>query len=222
MMKQLTQWWKSLARKQQNQMLILIMAAVLGVYGLYYIGLNKEIAHAEAMVDRAKNRIKRKYRKIQTPKENPVLLKKKLDELSVSLSQQQDKLRRVEVLLMPLDAMEHVQKIRLSISRLADHSGMTIRKMEGKITRRTSNIRSVPRKDFLKSQTNNRYRRPLLEVVATVDFRGLLVFLDGLEQLEFNVSPVNIQVNALVPDNLNPEQALEQQQFLQVKLLLAL
>jgi len=221
-MKQFKQWWKSLARKQQNQMLILMMATMLGLYGLYYLGLNKEIKHAKNMINRTKNRIKLKYSKIQEPKGNPVLLKKKLDKLSLALVQQQEKLTAIEASLIPLDSMAHIQQMRLAISRLAERSGMIIRKMEGKNSRRSSNTQSAPGKDFLQSQINNRYRRPLVKVTSTVDFRGLLAFLDGLKQLEYNVSPVNIKVNALVPDQLDPEQALEQQQFLQLTILLAL
>lgn len=216
------QWWKGLARKEQNLVLILVSTLCLGVYGFYYAGLYKEIAHAENMTNRAKNRIKVKYSKVQEPKENPVLLKNRLDELMRALQEKNERLAEIEASLIPLDSMTHIQQMRLAISRLAERSGMIIRRMEGVQSRRTSNTDSAPGENFMQAQTDNRYRRPLIRVSATVAYRGLLAFLDGLSELEYNVSPVNLNVVALLPEKLDPHAALQQQQYLQLQIVLAL
>jgi len=221
-MNQFMQWWKPLPRKQQNQMLVLFMAVVLGGYGAYFISLNKDIKHAENMMNRSKNRMAAKYKNIKEPKQNPAVIKKKLDILAADLQQKSDRLAGLEESLMPLDSMTHVQQMRLSISQLAERSGMVIRKMEGRIDRRMSDVESEPGEEFLRAQLNNRYQRPLINLTSTVDFRGLLAFLDGLQGLDYNVSPVKINIHALVPDQLDPDSALQQQQFLRLRILLAL
>jgi hypothetical protein len=218
----LKQWWQGMSHKDQNLVLVLGAMLCLGLYGFYYAGLYKDIAHAESMISRANNRIKVKYDKVQEPKENPVLLKKQLDDLKLTLQEKNKKLAEIEASLIPLDSMEHIQKMRLSLSRLAERSGMVIRRMEGVQSRRTSNTASVPGEDFLRTQTDNRYRRPLIKLNATVSFRGLLAFLDGLGELEYNVSPVNLNITALVPEKLDPHGALQQQQYLQLQIVLAL
>ncbi len=221
-MNKLQQWWKPLPRKQQNQMLVLLMAVVLGGYGVYFLGLNKEIKQAENMMNRTKNRMAAKYKNIKELKQSPVLIKKKLDALTVNLQQKSDKLAVLEALLMPNDSMKDVQKMRLSISQLAENSAMVISRMEGKISRSISDIADKPGESFLRDQLNNRFHRPLIQVVSTVSFKGLMAFLEGLKKLEYNVSPVEINIHALVPEELDPDTALEQQQFLRVRLLLAL
>ena len=99
---------------------------------------------------------------------------------------------------------------------------MVVQKMEGKNSRRSTNKMDSLSEDFMRSQTNNRYHRPLVKVTAIVDFRGLLTFLDGLRQFDYNVSPVNLKVRAMVPEQLDASTALDYRQLLRIELLLAL
>ena len=221
-MKKIKIWWQSLARKQQNQLLILLMAVALGLYGLYFIGLNKEIKKAESMISRTKHRMELRFKNIEAPRQNPQVLKKNLDQLTTTLLAQEEKLVALEATLIPLDSMAHVQKMRLEVSRLAERSGMVIRKMEGKNSRRSKNKMDTLSEEYMRSQTNNRYHRPLVKVTAVVDFRGLLTFLDGLRQFDYNVSPVNLKVRAMVPEQLDASTALDYRQLLRIELLLAL
>lgn len=216
-------YWKKLSRKQQNQLLLLLVAALLGGYGFYYSLLNKQIGFIENMIGRAENRIQVKYGKLSEVKANPRALQSSLERLESSLQANQTRIQMLEARFAPPHSLAAMQEIRLEISRLAEQSGLVIKRMEGGGRARMGEKREVaPGKDFVELQLNNRYRRPLVNMVALAEFPGLLSFLDGLKTLRHTVSPVGVEVKARVPETLKSEVAVELRQQLEVRLLLAL
>jgi hypothetical protein len=215
--------WKKLKNKQQNQILFLLVALMLGGYGFFYTILDKQISYAENMVSRAKNRIEAKFGKLTQIEVSPKRLKASLSKLDKSVSEKQLRLQKIKSGFAPIGSFAQLQEMRLAISKLAERSRMVVSRMEGGGgTRLGTNKEVSPGKDFIQLQTRNRYKRPLLNLVAVTDYQGLLAFLDGLDAIRYTVSPVNLKVKAKVPETLKSEQAVELKQYLEVTMLLAL
>lgn len=218
-------FWSKLESKQQIQIMVIVIALVLTGYGVYYAKLDKEISHAQSMVNRAKNRIKSKFGggAVDT-KENPQRLKKRLDSLTASLTEKKQRLSDLEKTLAPVDSMLVMQSMRLEITRLAESSGMYVKSMQGARSTGFSRGQAIaPDEKFVADQSRNEYERPLLNLQVLSDYAGLLAFLDGLSGLKYNVSPVKLTLSARIPEKIKkPEEFLQVDQKLDVFLRLAL
>lgn len=131
---------------------------------------------------------------------------------------------------IPLKDLESLQALKSALTRLAEEGDMEIIALEH-IYRRPADRERPPTLELLKEAgQDNPYKRPLLSLRARASYRGLMQFLDGLQQLPRIAAPVwsNIEVNSDQPEKgsrsnaATPANAATPRQWLEVEIRLAI
>lgn len=212
-------YWNSLGKKRQNEILIGVTFSVVAIYLLAWHWQNyTELTHAENMVSRAENRLQLKEDSIPEAPPSAGKLVKEIErqtERQKELTYDHD---QISSIFMPLDQVQAYQSLRLSISDLAESNRVRIESVnEVNQGRVTLDANGEPGKFVL----SKKWGRPLLQYSLNLRYIDLLNFLEGLETLEFQVSPVHVEIEAELMDEdleVNPEL----DQYLSVVMVLAL
>ncbi|GHT89812.1 hypothetical protein AGMMS49545_01150 [Betaproteobacteria bacterium] len=123
----------------------------------------------------------------------------KTQESLISLNREQTRLNER---FIPLEDLESLQALKSELTRLAEEGDMEMIALEH-IYRRPEDRERAPSLELLKEAgQSNPYKRPLLCLRARASYRGLMQFLDGLQQLPRIAAPVwsNIEVKSEKPD----------------------
>ncbi len=210
--------WLKLSKTQQNQLLILITAAMLAGYGLWYSNVYKDIADTENRISRRLDRIENRTETVIQSK-STVGIEKQIEEIGGKLEQDKQSLRRLLQRFTPIENSQEQQKLRRELSDLANSLGMRVIKLEGSL-KRSDDINNAPEVDQ-ESDVDRVYGRPLLIFEAWGSYFAVQTLLDELNTLSYTVAPIRFQVIADEP-NMNARQALEVQQLLRVEMVLAI
>ena len=212
----LRQRWAKLSFGQQNQVLILACALLLGLYGLWYSGIYKEITRQHNMISRLHNRMETRAADIPQPKPGAAT-ERRIDELKARIGSDQASLARLQQRFVPDDQAELQQKLRHELSTLASGLNMRVVRLENARRRQSD---KAPTLDEV-NQHNNPYGRPLLLFEAWGSYFALQSLLDELGTLSYTVAPVTLQVRA-EETAANAQQALSTPQNLRIELVLAI
>lgn len=201
--------WSKLGKKRQNEILILVVFATIALYLLaWHWGNYQNLLHEDKMAHRAENRLQNVIRDMP---EAPVLqgnITRDIESVKQKLLLLKTDFDQVNSMFMPVDSVQKYQGLRLEISDLANQN----------------NIYLTDIKELRLEGTNvlidleNNWKRPLIQYSMAPSYDELMGFLKGLDKLSYQVSPVSIDVHAVVSD---PSEVVQQQK-LSVKLVLAL
>lgn len=211
-------FWQRLSAAQQNQVLVLVCAVLLGAYGIWYSGVYKEIANSENMIGRRENRMETRAADVPQPKNNSAT-EKQLAGIKAQLERDQRSLQRLEQRFVPADSPEQQQTLRRELSTMANGLGMRVIKLEGAL-QRSDKVDEAPELNEA-AEIDKRYGRPLLVFEVWGTYFALQTLLDELGTLSYTVAPVNLQVTADEP-KMSARQALEVQQLLRIEMVLAI
>jgi hypothetical protein len=210
--------WYRFNNTQQNQILILVSALMLGAYALWFSGLYKDNTKLEQMINRRLDRIETRAAPIAEPT-NSAATEKQIQQLQKNLTDNNRNLQRLLQRFAPLDNPVQQQLLRRELSELASGLGMRVIKLEGAL-KRNKDLQIAP--DFdAKSEIDRRFGRPLLIFEAWGSYFALQTLLDDLDSLSYTIAPVNIRITADEP-TMSARQALEHQQVLRIELVLAI
>ncbi len=193
--------WNESSQRDQNLILILICATMVGGYigGVYLAsGLHESVFETKKLVSRKENRLTLKKQKLSNIND-PGVYENKLTKIQPEFDEIRKKYNALKNGFVPLDDLQKVESLRLEISEHARKSGLAIKTM-ATIDGRVNNSRSTPNKESRKKLTRNKFKRLLVKVNSYTTFSGLLKFLDGLEQLSYYAPVVQINIEAVIPE----------------------
>ncbi|WP_319381307.1 hypothetical protein [Thiomicrorhabdus sp.] len=214
------QSWNRLGRKKQNQILMLVTFGVVGMYLLlWHWGNYQALTHTESMVSRAENRLQLKTKEVPKMPESSLSLEKKYKEMEEVKAGLQVEYRQLSSVFMPLNDIQVYQNLQLGISDLAEVNRVRIQSVSeiGK----ASIKQAQAEREKVYFDTSNQWGRPLLKYQMNTRYGDLMAFLRELDSLTYQVSPVNVQIEAeLADENAGGDRSA--QQYLNVMVVLAL
>ncbi|MBF6057384.1 hypothetical protein [Thiomicrorhabdus heinhorstiae] len=214
------QSWNRLGRKKQNQILMLVTFGVVGMYLLlWHWGNYQALTHTESMVSRAENRLQLKTKEVPKMPESSLSLEKKYKEMEEVKAGLQVEYQQLSSVFMPLNDIQVYQNLQLGISDLAEVNRVRIQSVSeiGK----ASIKQAQAEREKVYFDTSNQWGRPLLKYQMNTRYGDLMAFLRELDSLTYQVSPVNIQIEAeLADENAGGDRSA--QQYLNVMVVLAL
>jgi hypothetical protein len=210
--------WKRLGRSQQNQLLLLFCACLLGGYGVWFSGLHKTITDTENRISRLQNRIETRAADLPQP-QSSATTERQIADLQAQLELDQRTLERLLQRFVPLDNAQQQQTLRRELSTLASGLGMRVIKLESAL-RRSNKVAEAP-DPGAHAHIDRHYGRPLLLLEVWGTYFALQTLLDELDTLSYTVAPVNLQVSADEP-KMTARQAMEVPQLLRIEMVLAI
>lgn len=184
----------------KNKVVVILCCALGALYfGLWYPVHSKDVEFKQSMVKRSLNRMQTRTSAVKMPNVSVKSLESKLTDLEKELQETDARLAEMKARFMPLDGLENLQAMRLEINQLAAESRVNVAEMAGPAHRGSDG--SLPSIEaVMKRETDNSYGRPLVVVVATATYEGLLRFTQGLNSLPYNASIVRLDVAATSTD----------------------
>ncbi len=212
-------YWNSLGKKKQNQWLITFTFMVVGIYLLAWHWQNyKALEHANNMVNRAENRLQLKVDAIPESPPTAGQLVKKISEQSSKKRELEFEYQQISSIFMPLDDIQSYQNLRLSISDLAESNGVRVESVNE--VNKGALVMAEDGKQ-VKLVISEKWGRPLIEYQMSLSYIDLLNFMEGLEQLEYQVSVVRVEIEAELADE-DVVVDVNADQFLSVQMVMAL
>jgi len=201
----LTQKFKRLPAKERSQIVILVVCVIVTSYTLYAAMLWQDMFKAENLANRKANRIETRIGKLEEPKFSNEISDKNLAALEAQLAKSDELLAQATQQFIPLENATQLQQLKLTISELAERSGLTIKQFEvlgikykaNNIKKDTgSNTGSNTGKNKGKGKgkgkntltkaidsRNKYYQRPFFSIQAESRFFSLLDFIEALKKL---------------------------------------
>jgi hypothetical protein len=139
-------------------------------------------------------------------------LKDQFDEVDLDL-------RRLNASFIPLDDSLAMNALKSGLTNLAEAGDMEVTAIEHVFARREDKERAPTPQMLKEAAKGNPFKRPLIVLRARASFRGLMQFLDGLNQLPYVAAPVGCDISIEV--ERNPETKAPIRQWLAVHIKFA-
>lgn len=195
-LKQLQEKFDALSKRERGQWSAALCLFIALVYGLLLWPLgHKSLTDLQYNESKLAKRIKTSGNGnvVKAPDPNSLGLEQARQELTKaqeSLGILDQELVRLDRRFIPLEDLESLQALKSELTRLAEEGDMEIIALEH-IYRRPEDRERPPSLELLKEASlANPYKRPLLSLRARASYRGLMQFLDGLQQLSRIAAPV--------------------------------
>ena len=180
--------WRKMSPGEKLRLQLVIAFLMLGMYSLIFYQARKKLDYAEKMLHRRQDRIEKRANidKIGNNLLNPKTIEKKIKEAEQELKDLTSDFDELDTGFAPLDSSDVKRQLMLEISTLADRTSI--------------NLLSVSQKGVsLKGGSDSAYldpeiKRPLLDVRAHARFWNLIDFFNGLKELSFHVSVMNLKL----------------------------
>ncbi|MFH1659460.1 MAG: hypothetical protein ABIG35_09115 [Pseudomonadota bacterium] len=234
MEKWLAQWheWRRSWEKLPTQDRNLRTAAVAGVLIALYAALlwpqsnkriDKLVYDLEKMAVRQKNAAKAEAKPLVPP---PSLGGKSTREAELELqalrAQLDDvtlELRGLNARFVPLDDSLAMNALKSGLTNLAEAGDMEVMAIEHVYTRSEDKDKPPTPQMLQEAARGNPFKRPLIVLRARASFRGLMQFLDGLNQLPYVAAPVGSDIQVEV--ERDPKTNVPIRQWLDVRIKFA-
>lgn len=128
-------------------------------------------------------------------------------------------LRRLNASFIPLDDSLAMNALKSGLTSLAEAGDMEVTAIEHIYARREDKDRAPTPQMLQEAAKQNAFKRPLIVLRARASFRGLMQFLDGLNQLPYVAAPVGCDIRIEV--ERNPETKAPIRQWLDVRIKFA-
>jgi hypothetical protein len=167
--------------KERQQILFIIIFAVVGSYGLTASMLWEQMFQAEKMANRKANRIETRLDGFKTPEIDASLTQERFDNKQQELMALEKQLINFSAKLLPLDDPQPQEKIKLALARIAANNGIAITAL----TASNADIKAMPEKLTGAALRDILQNRPLFQVSSQGSYQAFLNFSQQLKQLPF-------------------------------------
>lgn len=193
-------WWRALPEADRRRapwlLAVLLVAATLLTHALVTLpALGK--ASQDLTRLRGRSQQSKAAPKLAPPRwtgKSPAALQREVNGLQQELERQGARLSELQPRFASLNDLEASRSLYAALTQLAQRSDLDIQVLEQKGLKREE--RDLPPTVARLNQLAqaNPYKRPLVRLEARASYRGLMQFLDGLQGLPFQVSPVWLSV----------------------------
>lgn len=181
--------WKKLSRADQIRTQVLIVSGMVALYAPLYMSSSGKLFETTKMLRRRQDRIEKRTDMKHIDNDLPSIrsVNSRIERVDEEIRKLTTAFEELDSGFMPIDSSEAQQKLKLDISTLADKSGIRL----SSLSTRTSGGENL----VLDPDT----RRPVLDLRASARYGQLLAFLNGLKDLPFYVSVINLNLEIPKP-----------------------
>lgn len=194
-------WWAKFSRGDRLRILLVSLASLLAVYMLLiYPGTQKALQHAENMVNRQQDRIQKRTKsasQVQAEMQvNPRVLARQLEKIDQELEQLTAELDELKAGFIPLEAgNEQRRLLLLELSTLARKTGVELLAVASGTGGAGGGV-AKGAEALSATAVDRRLGRPVIKVSGRSGFWQLLDFLDGMENLSYQVAVVRLAIRS--------------------------
>lgn len=150
---------------------------------------------------------------------NPREAEQELRALKSQLDETVLELRQLNARFIPLDDSLAMNALKSGLTSLAEAGDMEVMAIEHVYTRVEDKDRPPTPQLLEEAAKGNPFKRPLIVLRARASFRGLMQFLDGLNQLPYVAAPVGSDI--VVEVERHPQTGAPVRQWLDVRIKFA-
>lgn len=181
--------WHKLSPNERFRYQIATAFLLVAVYGLILYPIShRRFEESKKMLNRRADRIKKRAGGDEKGDSgpNPQTVASQIEKADAQLKAIAAAFDELNTRFAPLESGRERRQLMLEISRLAERSGVQLLSVARKGASSGKEMTAAPLDPVL--------GRPLLVVTADARFGQLLTFLDGLRQLPFHVSVMNLKI----------------------------
>lgn len=189
--------YQALPSKERKQLWALVVCSLMAAYFFYAAALWEQMFHTQKMANRKADRIEKRIGNIQPPEIEEGITEAALKRLGEKMLLQESQLKGFADSLLPAFDSEAREELKLRITQHANVNQLRIsslksvgfdqRKQNGELT--NSSLRS------------QLYTRPSFKLVLSGQFLNLLGFVEGLNQLPYQVYVSELSISRLSKKN---------------------
>ena len=222
------QAWEKLPGKDKNLRLAGVGFALIAIYAvLVYPIANERIGKLnydlQKQAAREKNAAKAEAKVTAPPPslggKSPLEAENELRQLKSQLEETRQELAKLNMRFVPLDDSLALNVLKSGLTTLAEVGDMEVVAIEHVFADKDDKARAPSPQMLRDAAASNPFKRPLLELRARASFRGLMQFLDGLNQLPYAASPVACDIRVEI--DRNPATGAPSRQWLNVQIKFA-
>lgn len=187
--------WKKLEHKDRLRWVAVGALLVFGIYGLVFYPIsNAKLEHAQNMVNRKLDRIKKRAAVPRVKEDGPSdrMLKRQFGEIQKQVGAAQEALDKLRLRMLLADDQEAQERLLLSISALARKTGLRITRQGGDAMSSKMDRTPIIQKDRISG-------RPTYKLQALGSFWQLQDFLGQLQEMPVVSAPVHFQIAVFNP-----------------------
>lgn len=220
--------WEKLPAKDRNLRTAAVACVLIALYAvLIWPQTDKRIGKLEydleKMAVREKNAAKAEAKPLVPPPslggKSPRDAELELQALKAQLGEVALELRSLNARFVPLDDSLAMNALKSGLTSLAEAGDMEVMAIEHVYARGEDKDRPPTPQMLQEAAKGNPFKRPLIVVHARASFRGLMQFLDGLNQLPFVAAPVGSDIQVEI--ERHPQTNAPIRQWLDVRIKFA-
>lgn len=220
--------WEKLPAKDRNLRIAAVGFLMIGLYAvLLWPQTDQRIAKLaydlEKMAVREKSVAKSEAKPLVPPPnlggKNQRDAELELSALKIQLDEVTLELRGLNARFVPLDDSLAMNALKSGLTSLAETGDMEVMAIEHVYTRSEDKDKPPTPQMLQDAAKGNPFKRPLLVLHARASFRGLMQFLDGLNQLPYVAAPVGSDIEVEV--ERHPQTKAPVRQWLDVRIKFA-
>lgn len=217
--------WQKMPAKERNLVTAVVALIVVGLYGLLVwprtddrvSRLDYELAK---MAAREKATRRAPTQELVPPPslggKSPPEAERELAELKQQLERVRGEVLALKQRFVPMDDSLAMNALKSGLTALAEAGDMEVTAIEHVYERKEDKDRPPTPELIQKAAQANPFRRPLVILRARASFRGLMAFLEGLQDLPYIAAPVGCDI--VVRVERDPKTELPIRQWLDVQI----
>ncbi|WP_415892330.1 hypothetical protein ACMXYN_13810 [Neptuniibacter sp. PT8_73] len=187
----------NLSSKERKQVLVLVIFSLLAGYLFYAAQTWQEMFHTEKMANRKADRIEKRIGEFKAPELEEGISEQVLSKLEEQLQKQEASLKGYANSLMPIGDATAREALKLELTQLAYANQLRVARMKASELKPSVNVTQLAGEQL----RNYLQERPVFKLVLSGQFLNLVGFVDGLNQLKYQVYVSDLNVELLNDQN---------------------
>lgn len=187
----------NLSGKERKQVLVLVIFSLLAGYLFYAAQTWQEMFHTEKMANRKADRIEKRIGEFKAPELEEGVSEQVLSKLEEQLQKQEASLKGYANSLMPIGDATAREALKLELTQLAYANQLRVARMKASELKPSVNVTQLAGEQL----RNYLQERPVFKLVLSGQFLNLVGFVDGLNQLKYQVYVSDLNVELLNDQN---------------------
>lgn len=187
----------NLSSKERKQVLVLVIFSLLAGYLFYAAQTWQEMFHTEKMANRKADRIEKRIGEFKAPELEEGVSEQVLSKLEEQLQKQEASLKGYANSLMPIGDATAREALKLELTQLAYANQLRVARMKASELKPSVNVTQLAGEQL----RNYLQERPVFKLVLSGQFLNLVGFVDGLNQLKYQVYVSDLNVELLNDQN---------------------
>lgn len=187
----------NLSSKERKQVLVLVIFSLLAGYLFYAAQTWQAMFHTEKMANRKADRIEKRIGEFKAPELEDGISVQVLSKLEAQLQKQEASLKDYANSLMPIGDATAREALKLELTQLAYANQLRVARMKASELKPSVDVAKLSG-EKLRAYLQE---RPVFKLVLSGQFLNLVSFVDGLNQLKYQVYVSDLNIELLNDQN---------------------